>query len=123
MIVVVDDYEDAARVLTRLLGRIGLPSTYKTSGCDLLDFLRTNPTPELIILDVMMPLMSGLECLEAIRANPDWAAVPVVMYSADHTAAPKAEAERLGAQDYVAKGTVGWEQFLEVIRRYAGPHA
>jgi CheY-like chemotaxis protein len=119
MIVVVDDYEDSAKVLARLLKQVGYETVVKTCGPDLLDYLQTNPLPTLVILDLMMPGMDGFQCLKEIRAKPEWKDMAVVMYSADFSYDRMKESLRLGAQEYVVKGAVLWDNFVRTVNKYA----
>ena len=125
MILVVDDNSEAADVLTRLLRRSGMEATATSSGAGTLDYLRSEPPtlPSLIILDVAMPEMSGIECLRAIRDEPRWDDVPVIMYSADFGLDRMKEALRLGAAEYVVKGTARWPDFLALIHKHDRPAA
>jgi PleD family two-component response regulator len=116
MIVVVDDVVDAAEVLVKLLKKTGYDAVAKTSGEDLLRYLETD-TPRLIILDLHMPRIDGMECLRLMRADARWAKIPVIMYSADFHHDRMKEAERLGVRDYVVKGTMRWGDFAEIIHR------
>jgi PleD family two-component response regulator len=117
MIVVVDDQIDTAEPLVRLLHRDGLSAVHKLGARELLKHLEHEPTA-LIILDVMMPDMDGIECLERIRDRAEWADIPVVMYSADFSFDRMQEAKRLGAEEYVVKGTTHWDDFLSTIRKH-----
>ena len=118
LIVVVDDSRDNATVLTRLLNRAGYNSLALYGGDELLSHLRESGKPTLVILDVMMPGMDGLQCLRAMRANPGWADVPVFMYSADSSSDKQREAQHLGAQDYIVKGAIRWADMLLKIKTH-----
>jgi two-component system cell cycle response regulator len=59
--------------------------------------------PDLILLDLMLPDMSGLDVLAQLRANPDFRDVPVVMFSASQDPAFRAKAFRLGADEFLTK--------------------
>jgi len=59
--------------------------------------------PDLMILDVMMPDMSGLEVCQQLRAQPTTARLPIIMLSAKGQAEDKVDGFEAGADDYVAK--------------------
>ena len=59
--------------------------------------------PDIVLADVMMPGMDGLELCRRMRAEPRWAALPVVLLSAKAQADQRVEGLRAGADDYVAK--------------------
>ena len=117
MIVVVDDELDAGDILVRLLKRTGYDAVAKTCAADLFDHLRDH-TPALIILDVNMPKVDGLGCLRQIRDNAAWRDIPVIMYSANFSDVRMKDAQRLGAREYVVKGTLRWTEFTEIINRH-----
>lgn len=122
MILVVDDNSDTADLLVRLLRRAGMAAVTEASGSDALAYLRDGDRaelPSLIILDVAMPEMDGIACLRTIRAEPSWANVPVIMYTADYSIDRMHEALRLGAAGYVIKGVVRWDDFLALVRQHA----
>lgn len=116
MILVVDDCRDNAFLLSRLLRMGGFESATAYSGEDLFGVLRSSPElPQLIILDVRMPGADGWQCLEQLRGNPLWKNIPVVMYSAETEGSGLVRAKRLGAQDYLVKGMIAWNEFLQRI--------
>ncbi len=117
---VVDDDEAFAGYLQTLLGTRGYEVDAYHSGAALLDGLRTGPVPSVVLLDVMMPDVDGLETLRHIRqAHPT---TQVIMLSGRQAPATIVEAVRLGAADYVLKpgdaGGVG-EAALEAAIRNA----
>jgi CheY-like chemotaxis protein len=122
VILIVDDSRDNATALSRLLKRAGYPSSILSCGPELFAFLRDNPAPHLIILDLMMPEIDGFSCLQNIRAHPEWRAIPVLIYSADFDDNHRQRTMDLGAQDYVVKGSLGWEQLLATVQKHATAH-
>ena len=120
MIVVVDDFPDAADVLVRLLKRSGYDAISKSCGEELFEYLE-HSTPQLVILDVNMPGTDGIACLRALRADTRWHKLPVIMYSADFSYEKMKQAELLGAPDYLVKGSVSWNDFVETIKRNLTP--
>jgi len=71
--------------------------------------------PDLLILDIMMPGMSGLDVLREVRADPDLKDLPVLMYTADNSARDHDRAMELGARDYLIKGQLSWQELRERI--------
>jgi len=123
LILIVDDNTDTAELLVRLLRRGGLAALHAGCAHDALEYLRgddgpTTPLPSLVILDIAMPGMDGIECLRTIRAEPKWAGVPVIMYTADFALERLHEALRLGAAGYVVKGVMGWDELLALIHQH-----
>ncbi len=98
---IVDDDKPFAEYLQTLLRSRGYHTACYDSGDALLAALREGALPDVILLDVLMPGLDGLETLRAIRlAHP---AAQVVMLSGGQTPATIVEAVRLGAIDYVVK--------------------
>jgi PleD family two-component response regulator len=109
----------------RLLVMAGFDASLHHCGQDALDAIPAT-RPALVILDVDMPSMDGLECLRSIRARHGADRLPVVMYSGDFVYERVSEAKRLGAQEYIVKGAMQWPEFLEIIQRHVaarGPDA
>jgi CheY-like chemotaxis protein len=59
--------------------------------------------PQLVVTDLMMPVMDGVELIERIRANPETAALPVVAITADGTEQTERKARKAGAVDFLTK--------------------
>jgi CheY-like chemotaxis protein len=98
-ILIVDDNLDLCRPMAALLKHRGYISKYATSGEDALKQIATTP-PDLVILDVMMPEMDGLEVLRRLKAQTTTDQIPVVMFSA--VADPEFRTHALG------KGAIGY---------------
>ena len=116
MILIVDDHQDSCDVLARLLklaGHTDVNCVY--SGEDALDYLRTAGKPDVMVLDYMMPGMTGLDVLRKLRAEPDLRDVPVVFYSADTTGQAAHSARMLGAKAWMTKGGMEWPELIHTI--------
>lgn len=68
-----------------------------------LELAHLEPVPDLILLDIMMPVMDGLATLAALRGDPVTRDIPVIFVTARSSVEDEAEGLRLGAQDYITK--------------------
>ncbi len=100
-IAVVDDDRAFTEYMATWLGARGLAVDVFHSGTALLDALRGGLAPQVVLLDVLMPELSGLDTLRAIRQTS--AAPQVIILSGRQAPATVIEAVRLGAADYVLK--------------------
>lgn len=85
--------------------------------------LQSGPAPELVVLDVMLPGVDGVELLRRIRASSRFAELPVIMATAKGTEYDKIQGLDLGADDYVVKPFGVMElvsRVKAVLRRYKG---
>jgi CheY-like chemotaxis protein len=120
VILVVDDHPDTAYVLCRLLGRKGYATHCVDNGLEALDFINTQ-TPRLIVLDVQMPGMTGLEVLEAMSRDERLRKIPVLVYSAGSEKSQSDLAHRLGAKAYMVKGAINIPEILALVAQHATP--
>ena len=118
MILIVDDFPDACRLLVRLFRLHAIVADYALSGPDALQRMKSEK-PTLVILDVMMPGMTGIEVLETMRADRSLADVPVMMFSASTDAGHRARATELGAVSYLVKSDVQFPKLLSTVAAYA----
>ena len=102
-VLVVDDIEANRDVLSRRLGRRGYATVHAEDGQTALDLIAVEPPFDLVLLDVMMPGMSGLEVLERVRKTHTPAQLPIIMATAKDQAEDVVKALSLGANDYVTK--------------------
>ena len=101
-LLVVDDHESMRSLLERVLRSQGHTVITAASGPEALALLRKHPI-DLVVLDVMMPEMSGIEVLEHIKANPATHEIPVLVVSADTDTDKVVVCINLGAEDYLVK--------------------
>ena len=101
-ILVVDDLEDNHVLLCRALTRAGFKAEAVDNGVDAIARVSTNP-PELILLDWMMPGLSGMEVLLAIRERYDTNELPIIMCTAREESSCISEAIACGANDFLQK--------------------
>ena len=103
-VLVVDDHEDIRRMFARLVRALGHDAATAADGEEAI-VAATDDRPGLIILDLMMPGITGFDVLRALRSDPRTRDVPIVVYSALSDAEFVEQALSLGANDYWVKGT------------------
>ena len=101
-ILIVDDEEDILELLRFNLSRDGYQVSCAATGEEALDLARSK-TPELIVLDLMLPGMDGLEVAKRLKNNPDTKNIPIVMLTAKGEEADIVTGLEIGADDYVTK--------------------
>jgi two-component system, chemotaxis family, chemotaxis protein CheY len=104
-ILIVDDSAAIRKILQRVLGQAEIPigSVYEAGdGVAALEILKKQQVG-LILSDINMPNMDGLQLLGHIRANEQWRKLPVIMITTEGAAAKVQEAVALGASGYVRK--------------------
>ena len=101
-IMIVEDERDMADLVAMRLKREFYEVEVVHDGREALDRIRCNP-PDLVLLDIMLPGLSGTEVLRAMRDDPRTSAVPVVMLTARTEDADVVVGLQLGADDYVTK--------------------
>src|SRR4051812_23323611 len=119
-VLIVDDDVDGCKPLARLLQYVGHKSFFVHDGraaLTLLDQLR----PDMILLDVMMPGLDGIEVLKHIRAHPVHKDLPVVIYTALNDSDTVNAAMSNGAQSYLVKSKAGFEEIQSCIETHIGP--
>ena len=119
MILIVDDQKDTGTALERLLRYAGHEAVSVTGGAEALTMLHIRK-PSLLVLDVNMPEMDGLTVLRTIKEHDELKDVRVAMYSADTNPETETEARRLGAVDFLVKGTVGFDKLVARLCELAG---
>jgi len=101
-VLIVEDEEDIADLLEYNLTRQGYEAEAVGTGEDGLNLATEHP-PALIILDLMLPKLSGLEVCRRLKANPDTAAIPVIMLTAKGEEEDIIAGFAAGADDYITK--------------------
>jgi len=101
-VLVVDDTEDCRLILRTMLESQGHRVRLAENGAAALAAARAQP-PDVIMLDVMMPGMSGLEVLKELRALPATAAVPVILVTARSADDDVMDGYQHGADYYITK--------------------
>jgi phosphoserine phosphatase RsbU/P len=101
-ILIVDDNEVNRDICALNLGHMQVQLLFAENGLEGLEIARQK-TPDLILLDIMMPVMDGFEMLRAVKADPALAHIPVLMLSAKSETESVVKALEIGANDYLKK--------------------
>jgi two-component system, chemotaxis family, chemotaxis protein CheY len=104
-VLVVDDSAAIRKILQRVLRQTGMAigAIHEAGdGQEALEILKAHPV-RLILSDINMPKMDGLQMLAAIKAIPEWSQIPVVMITTEGGESKVGEAVKLGAAGYVRK--------------------
>ncbi len=119
-----DNTDDAALTLWALKeANVANHIDMVSDGASALDFLfcrgkyanrKPQDLPQLILLDLNLPKVSGLEVLRRIKSNPETRSIPVVVLTASRRSVDVAESQRLGAKSYIVK-PVDFQNLSEVV--------
>ena len=101
-ILIVDDSLSMRHVLTTAVKKAGWEAVQARDGIEALEIVHRAP-PDLILLDVEMPRMDGFEFLSAVRSQPAFAALPIVMLTSRGGEKHRQKATSLGVTDYMVK--------------------
>jgi DNA-binding response OmpR family regulator len=120
-ILLVEDDTDLVELATHWLERDGYAVRWTGDGRDALDLLAKDPLPDLVLLDVMIPHVTGFAVLEKLRAAERTRALPVVMMTSFSRERDVAHGRELGANDYIIKPLMELD-FLDRVARALGEH-
>ncbi len=101
-IVVVDDNDDFVTLVRGILESKGYGVNSANNGQELFSHLK-NEKPDLIILDIMMPQMNGLEVLSRLKSIPETASIPVILVTAKGQYNDVLKGYQLGTDYYISK--------------------
>ena len=126
IILVADDDEGHARLIEKNLRRAGLQNEIRrfADGQEILDFLfgrgegviRSADTPYLLLLDIRMPKVDGVEVLRQLKADPELRKVPVSMLTTTDDPREVERCHGLGCSNYLVK-PVDYERFSEAMKQ------
>ena len=112
-ILIVDDDLHAIEILTRMLGREGYECVSASSGKVALETVR-GKLVDVILLDVMMPEMDGLQVCEHLRADDTLRQIPVILLTAKDDMETRARGMSLGVSEYLTKPINKRELFTRI---------
>lgn len=115
-VLIVEDNEHAAYLLRTLLERAGYSVIVSPDGRDALAKLASLEPVDLVMLDLMLPYVSGYQVLIEARENPKWQRVPIVVVTARTLEMDAVRALETGANDFIRK-PFSPEELLARVRR------
>ena len=112
-VLIVEDDEDLRDMMAQMLSIEGYPTATAANGREALDYLHHTAKPNVILLDLMMPVMDGWEFRRLQKADPELAPVPVIVLSAlDPGRAATVDA------DAFLKKPLDFDRLLELVRSH-----
>ncbi|QOV88780.1 response regulator [Humisphaera borealis] len=118
-ILVIDDAPAMRSSLSRALRKEGFEVLAADDGLQAIGYVANRP-PDLIILDINMPRMNGIEVLKRLRQNMLWRTVPVLVFSGSPNAMTLQQARDLGAVEVLLKGETQVSELSAKIRALTG---
>ncbi|HWE38775.1 MAG TPA: response regulator [Isosphaeraceae bacterium] len=115
-VLIVEDDPNSRWALCALLKRLGFDCRAATNGQEALDLVRAFQ-PEAVIMDLMMPVLDGVEATRRLKADARTRGIPVLALSANATPGGRSAARRAGADDFLTKPVILTE-LLEHLHRH-----
>ena len=109
-ILIVEDDDDLRTVVADLLRQLGYRVASAVNGRDALDYLRVNRAPSLIVLDLMMPVMDGVEFCRRRLRDPARLAIPIFLFTARGQSIANVSAVRVLRKPLVVN------EFIDAVR-------
>ena len=116
VVLVVDDSPTIRKIVELTLRREGVQVVSAPSGVIALAAIANAP-PQLILLDIMLPMVNGYQVCQIIRRNPEYRHIPVVMLSGKDGLFDKVRGKLVGATEYITKPFEPGD-LLRVVRKY-----
>src|SRR3954470_15033321 len=101
-VLIVDDHEDNVELLKARLESWGYGTISARDGAEALSTIETQ-RPDLVLLDIMMPKVDGIEVARRVKRNPNLPFIPIIMQTALDSTENKVEGLEAGADDYITK--------------------
>lgn len=117
-VLIVEDEEDAAELFAEMM-RVSGFHVLKTSRSAPAISMMNADKPDVVLLDIMMPEVSGLDILRQMRRDPNLANIPVVVVTAKGMPADIKNGMEAGASTYLTK-PVGFQELKEAVERALG---
>jgi DNA-binding response OmpR family regulator len=117
-VLIIEDEEDAAELFAEMM-RISGFRVLKTSKSAPAISMMNEDKPDIVLLDIMMPEVSGLDILRQMRRDPNLASIPVIVVTAKSMPADIKNGMEAGASTYLTK-PVGFQELKEAVEQTLG---
>lgn len=117
-ILIVEDNELNMKLFEDLLGAHGYATVKTREGIKVVDIARAEK-PDLIIMDIQLPEISGLEITQRLKADPELRKIPVVAVTAFAMKGDEEKIRQGGCEDYISK-PISITEFMRVVEKYVG---
>lgn len=122
-VLLVEDDKFLRRACEASLRQRGFDVIPATDGAEGLRLARAEPYPDVILLDLLMPKLPGIEVLRAVKANPATAPIPVLILSNSSRQEDKLQALQLGAAGYYLKANLSLKELAADVEKLVKDHA
>lgn len=122
-VLVVEDDRFLRRACEASLRQRGFDVISATEGEEGLQLAQTEPYPDVVLLDLLMPKLPGMEVLRALKLNPATASIPVVILSNSSRDEDKQRALQLGAAGYYVKANLSLKELAAQVVCLVDPDA
>jgi CheY-like chemotaxis protein len=119
-VLLVEDDKFLRKACEASLKQRGFDVTSATEGDAGLALARTEPYPDIVLLDLLMPKLPGIEVLRALRGDPATAGIPVLILSNSSRDEDKRQALQLGAAGYYVKANLSLKDLAAEVERLVG---
>ena len=122
-VLVVEDSPVAREVVMKILQREGYDVFGACNGVEALDFLHSGSnTPDLVLLDVMMPEKDGITLLQELRKEEQYKELPVILLTALSDEARMKKARELGVREYLVKTRFSYDELVDQVGKHVVRH-
>ncbi|SRR5258708_22156409 len=118
-VLVAEDDKFLANAYRIKLAKAGFEIKLATDGQEVIEALKTY-TPDIMLLDLVMPIRDGFSALEEIKANEQWKHIPVIVASNLGQKEDTERAQKLGAADVVVKSDLSLDELVEKVNKLLG---
>jgi CheY-like chemotaxis protein len=121
-VLLADDDSDDCFLFDEALSLAAVPAQFTRvdDGKRLMEYLENERVPDVLFLDINMPIVNGIECLKEIRANKRFKNLPIVIYSTTNYSANIDACFKAGANLYVIKPS-SFDEIIKMIRTICTP--
>jgi len=122
-VLVVEDSPVAREVVMKILQREGYDVVGACNGVEAMDFLHSGSnTPDLVLLDVMMPEKDGMTMLQELRQEPQYKELPVILLTALSDDVRMKRARELGVREYLVKTRFSYDELIDQVGKHVVRH-